>query len=800
MPLDLTFTPCSDDIENLKTLLVAGYFECSALKSTREGGISQPSLAVATMGGKTVFGSNNICRLFYSQCGTPNTCLLDNVLDLEEYALHAFLKQKQKKKTPAGVITQLKANLELLGSTLALLKNELPTRTYEFACVVVYPSLRKLETLSLKDISLPEALVAAMQVCVCKASLLSNAEAKVNEFQSNPVAVEAVPLGPLPVVDIDIQSDGLVNSLRKLFSSALGHAHPWVASLSTPENNNSEAVITRCGNPKFGDFQCNNAMKLSKLLKSSANNYGSTSPKDLANAIVNSLPANTLISEASVMPNGFINIKVASGILISTLAGIVTHGVRPPVMEKKKVLVDFSSPNIAKEMHVGHLRSTIIGDSLCRMLEFCGHDVHRINHVGDWGTQFGMLISYLQEAYPDILVTPPNITDLTKIYKSAKERFDLDEDFKTRSRNNVVKLQGGDADCAAIWNLLCDISRREFQHVYDALDVTLTEVGESYYNGMIPAVLDELTALGLTETEDKLLLSRLPHFDIPLILRKSDGGYGYDSTDMAAINYRLKALDRDWLIYITDAGQMGHFHKVFDVAKEAGWTDAGQRLDHIGFGVVCGEDGKRFKTRSGDTVRLIDLLDAAKDRMALSLQQRKEEGKTSLSEEEITAAASKIGYGAVKYFDLKQNPITNYIFNYDRMLDTKGDTAVYLLFAYARVASILRKGVEEKGFDAHSLSAQELEATISLDDPAERALAFELLQFGEVLRSTLNELMPNKLCEYLKEVSVKLTDFVTKCHVLKSKETSSRLILCESTRLILEQLFGLLGINTLEQI
>jgi arginyl-tRNA synthetase len=795
---DLIFSPCVDEVENLKALLIAGFYDCNVVIST-ESGTVQPSFAVATIGDKTVFGSNNICRMFYSKCVTSNatSCILDNVLDLEEYAVCSFTRSKQKKKTPAGIITQLKASLEILGAALATLKNDEP-RAYEFACLVVFPSLRKLGAL-VKEPLLPEPLTAAMQKCTEYASLLSFVETKLKAFQSGPV-VEAVSLGPLPVVEVDILSDGLVNSLRKLFSNALRHAIPLASSLSTPESDSSEAVITRCANAKFGDFQCNNAMKLSKLLKSCPAHAGSAAPKDLANAIVNSLPVNDLISEASVMPNGFINIRVASSILISTLAGIVTQGVRPPVMEKKRVLVDFSSPNIAKEMHVGHLRSTIIGDSLCRMLEFCGHDVHRINHVGDWGTQFGMLISYLQEAYPDILVTPPNITDLTKIYKAAKERFDVDEDFKTRSRNNVVKLQGGDAACAAIWNLLCDISRREFQRVYDALDVTLTEVGESYYNTMIPPVLDELTSRGLTETEDKLLLSRLPHFDIPLILRKSDGGYGYDSTDMAAINYRLKSLDRDWLIYITDAGQMGHFHKVFDVAKSAGWADAGQRLDFIGFGVVCGEDGKRFKTRSGDTVRLIDLLDAAKERMEKSLQLRQEEGKTSLSDEAITSAASTIGYGAVKYFDLKQNPITNYIFNYDRMLDTKGDTAVYLLFAYARVASILRKGLEEKGFDAHSLSAQELEATISLDDPAERALAFELLQFGEVLRTTLNELMPNKLCEYLKEVSVKLTDFVTKCHVLNSKETSSRLILCESTRLVLAKLFSLLGIGTLEQI
>ena len=800
MSADLFFTPCSDEIENLKTLLVAGYFECNivVIKPEPADGACSTSLAMATFDGKTVFGSNNICRLFFSKCGTSNTqCVLDNILDLEEYGVCAFAKKKQKKKTPAGVIAELQSCLDALSVAMASLKNCQPPCAFEFACLIMYPSLRKLDSLCVKDISLPEPLTPAMQVFADKKKLFSCAEVLLKDFEANPVVAEVASLGPLPEVDVDILSDGLVTSLRKLFSSALRHAHPLAASFTTPESDPSEAVITRCGNPKFGDFQCNNAMKLSKLFKTSANHVGSAAPKDLATAIVNSLPVNVLISDADVMPNGFINIRVASSVLISTIAGIVSDGVRPPLMEKKKVLVDFSSPNIAKEMHVGHLRSTIIGDALCRMLEFCGHDVHRINHVGDWGTQFGMLISYLQEAYPDILVTPPNITDLTKIYKAAKERFDLDEDFKTRSRNNVVKLQGGDAACAAIWNLLCDISRREFQNVYDALDVSLTEVGESFYNAMIPPVLNELTSLGLTETEDKLLLSRLPHFDIPLILRKSDGGYGYDSTDMAAINYRLKALDRDWLIYITDAGQMGHFHKVFDVAKKAGWADAGQRLDFIGFGVVCGEDGK---TRSGDTVRLIDLLNAAKDRMALSLRTRKEEGKTSLSEEDITSGASTIGYGAVKYFDLKQNPITNYIFNYDRMLDTKGDTAVYLLFAYARVASILRKGSEEKGFDAHSLSVQELEATITLDDPAERALAFELLQFGEVLRTTLNELMPNKLCEYLKDVSVKLTDFVTKCHVLKSKETSSRLILCESTRLILAQVFSLLGIGTLEQI
>ena len=794
MASELILSLSSDETENMKILLVAALLKCNVTKSSKES--LQPSLASASFSGKSIFGSNNISRMLISICGVNASLTFDNILDIEEFDISSFLRAAQKKKkTPANTISRLNMKLQIVAELLTELKKE-ESCAYEVACCTLYPPLVKLGKF-FKD-PLPESLVLAMHFCEGNKMLESTAKENLNKFNTSPSAV--APSGPLPEVQVDIVSDGLVNSLRKIFTCSLRHVFPCVVDMSTPESDLSEAVITRCGNPKFGDFQCNNALRLSKVLKSCNGFTGATSPRDIASAIVHSIPANIVISEANVMPNGFINITISSGLLINSIARIVKYGVTPPVMEKKKVLVDFSSPNIAKEMHVGHLRSTIIGDSLCRMLEFCGHDVHRINHVGDWGTQFGMLITYLQEAYPDIAKTPPSITDLTKIYKAAKERFDKDEDFKTLSRNNVVKLQRGDEDCRAIWNLLCDISRREFQCVYDALDVKLTEVGESFYNDMIPYALDELTSCGLTESEGTLLLSRLPHFDIPLILRKSDGGYGYDSTDVAAINYRLKKLRCDWLIYITDAGQMGHFHKVFDVAKSAGWATAGQRLDFVGFGVVCGEDGKRFKTRSGTTVRLIDLLNAAKDRMALSLNQRREDGKTTLMERDIEQAASTIGYGAVKYFDLKQNPTTNYIFNYDRMLDTKGDTAVYLLFAYARVASILRKGSEEKGFDPHASSLQELESMISVNDPAERALAFELLQLGEVLRSTLNDLAPNKLCEYLKDVSVRLTDFVTKCHVLNSNETTSRLILCESTRLVMWKLFDLLGITALDRI
>lgn len=316
----------------------------------------------------------------------------------------------------------------------------------------------------------------------------------------------------------------------------------------------------------------------------------------------------------------------------------------------------------------------------------------RVNHVGDWGTQFGMLITYLQEQYPDILNHPPNISDLTLLYKASKKRFDEDIQFKETSRLNVVKLQSGDHACRAIWQLLCNISRTEFQKVYDILQVKLFEMGESFYNPMIPQVIEELKQLEFVKEDDGMLIFTMPHFTIPLILRKSDGGYGYDSTDMAALHYRLFELQREWVIVITDAGQATHFYMCFDAARSANWLVPGKhRVDHIGFGVVCGDDGKRFKTRSSETVRLIDLLNTAKDKMKESLLERVLEGKSPLQADEIDRAAGIIGYGAVKYFDLKNNPSTNYIFKYERMLDTKGDTAVYLLFAYARLSSILRK-------------------------------------------------------------------------------------------------------------
>lgn len=566
---------------------------------------------------------------------------------------------------------------------------------------------------------------------------------------------------------------------------------------------------------------------------------GLTQPKQVADRLIAALPQpNPVTASVSAAPNGFINIHLSPDLLVNTIAKVVTQGCLPPPVQKKRVLVDFSSPNIAKEMHVGHLRSTIIGDAVCRMLEFVGHDVLRVNHVGDWGTQFGMLITYLLAEYPDFLSNPPDISNLTKIYKESKKRFDEDPQFKETSRLNVVKLQAGDTTCRTIWQSLCDISRKEFQKVYDMLDIKLTEVGESFYNPFIPSVIEELQAKGLVEKDAGMDIVKLPHFTIPLILRKSDGGFGYDSTDMAALKYRLFTLEREWIVVITDAGQANHFHMCFDTAKAAGWvSETHHRLDHIGFGVVCGEDGKRFKTRSSETVRLIDLLQAAKEKMHESLMQRQQQNlefatqaaaaaaasvscdtnnnnnatvlaakkaKNIVPPEEIETAAARIGYGAVKYFDLKQHPETNYIFSYENMLNTKGDTAVYLMFAYARVASILRKAAEEKNLSLAGFSGQASDLlSRHLQTPEERALAFELLQFGDVITTVLHELLPNRLCDYLKEVSVKFTEFVTKCQVLNNETqgvTQARLLLCEATRRTMQQCFALLGIEPCERI
>lgn len=466
------------------------------------------------------------------------------------------------------------------------------------------------------------------------------------------------------------------------------------------------------------------------------------------------------------------------------------------------VVVDFSSPNIAKEMHVGHLRSTIIGETVCRILELVGADVKRVNHVGDWGTQFGMLITYLKEAYPDFATGDNSnipISDLTQIYKKAKIRFDEDAEFKKTSQLNVVNLQAGDEECKAIWNVLCDISRREFEKVYKRLDITLEECGESFYNDKIPPVIEELDSKNLMETSNGARCVFLPDYKIPLMLQKSDGGFGYDSTDMAALKYRLFDLNASRIVCITDFTQADHFHMIFDAGRKAGWVNDDHKLEHIGFGTVQGDDGKRFKTRSGATVRLVDLLDEAVDRMKENLLARISEGKSSLTPEEVPGVAATMGYGAVKYFDLRRNPTTNYKFSYDKMLDTKGNTAIYLLYAHARIESICSKGRKDFNIDVDDL-IQNKEAKITISHPSERVLLLHLNMFADVIDEVLKDLFPYRVCDFLYALSNAVSDFVTQCYVLGSPEMKSRLLLCKASAIVMRGCFELLGIGHVQRI
>ena len=421
-----------------------------------------------------------------------------------------------------------------------------------------------------------------------------------------------------------------------------------------------------------------------------------------------------------------------------------------------------------------------------------------------------------QAVFPDYATKPPPIADLQQFYKDSKKKFDEDEDFKKLAHEEVVRLQGGDGSSRYAWGQICDVSRREFEKVYGRLDVKLTEVGESFYNEYIPPVLDHLQQIGVVTDSNGALVIWPPGtvHEQPLIVRKSDGGFGYDSTDMAAIWYRLFEKQAKWIVYVTDAGQASHFELVFAAAAHAGWVDPATRIDHVPFGLVCGPDGKKYKTRSGEVVRLVDLLDEAVSRMydvtvehnTERVERTKAEAEAhglvaqdvALSEEEIREASRVLGYGAVKYADLKGNRNGNYIFDYDRMLDPRGNTAVYMLYTGARLASILRKaGVEIGSAASQALLAQ---TTLTLEHPAELAVAGALIRFQEALERATSTLLPNHLCEYVYELCGKVSSFVRECKVLGSPEQNSRVLLVTASILTIKQTLALLGIGFLDKI
>ena len=576
---------------------------------------------------------------------------------------------------------------------------------------------------------------------------------------------------------LQLQVASLFRSAIAKVLSPLGAAVPDIA-----------LVVAR---PQFGDYQCNNAMS---LFKQHGPALAVRSPKEMADRISAALQpeCGSVFESVSVAPAGFITVKLSTEWIRSEIVGMTVNGILYKDPNPQRVTVDFSSPNIAKEMHVGHMRSTILGETLCRVLEETGHTVFRINHVGDWGTQFGMLIEYIKEEYPDFLTNRPEISDLEGFYKAAKVRFDADSDFKLRAQRQVVALQSGDPFARDAWKILCEISRASFQVIYDRLGITLEERGESFYNDMIPEVVNKLDTLGLIQESNgaKCIFTSID--DVPLMAVKSDGGFGYDSTDLAAIYHRLFDTKSDWIIYATDLGQANHFEKIFDAAKQAGWYVPGRnRLDHVGFGMVLGEDGKRFRTRSSETVKLKDLLDEATKRAEDELRERFTNGGALMDEAALVNAAETIGIAAVRYFDMRNNRTTNYTFSYDKMLDPKGNTAVYLLYAYARISSIIRASK----VDVSTLDAA---TELALTQPSERDLALELLKFPDMVQSVLADLFPHKLTDYMWDLSNKFTAFYMECRVVDSPEMRSRLILCKATKEVLAKCFYFLAIKPLE--
>ncbi len=539
------------------------------------------------------------------------------------------------------------------------------------------------------------------------------------------------------------------------------------------------------------DYQANAAMALGKRL--------GKPPREVAAAIVAALPASGICRKVEIAGPGFVNLTLDDAYLTRELADTAGSGRLgiTPAAQPEAVIVDYSGPNAAKEMHVGHLRSTIIGDALARVLEALGHNVTRRNHLGDWGTPFGMLIEHMLDLGEAAAGQELSVGDLDKFYRQARAKFDGDPAFVDRSRRRVVLLQGGDAQTLALWQKLVGESTRYFTSVYRRLGVTLTEAdfaGESFYNAMLPEVIAELSDKGLARESDGALCVFPAGFTgkggepLPLIVRKQDGGYGYATTDLAAIRYRLTTLGVQRIVYVVGAPQSQHFAMVFAAAREAGWLKPPARAEHVAFGSVLGADKKMFKTRSGETVKLSDLLDEAVERATKVVREKNAE----LDEAEAAAVARAVGIGAVKYADLSSDRIKDYVFDWDRMLAFEGNTAPYLMYAHARIRSIFRKaGVEApRGVD------------IAVSEPAERALALDLLRFGAVLEDVALTLEPHRLCGYLYELAGSFTSFYERCPVLRAESEalrSSRLALCNLTAEVLAKGLGLLGIEAPER-
>jgi arginyl-tRNA synthetase len=552
-----------------------------------------------------------------------------------------------------------------------------------------------------------------------------------------------------------------------------------------------QPLVTQSTRPQFGDYQANGAMGAAKKMR--------TNPRALAEAIIAKLDPGEEIEKLEIAGPGFINIHLATAWLGDRLTAVIDDprlGIAA-VDPAQTIVVDYSSPNLAKEMHVGHLRSTIIGDALARLLEHLGHQVIRQNHVGDWGTQFGMLIAHLEDREAETAADTA-LADLEVFYREAKGRFDDEPGFADRARDYVVRLQSGDARCLALWQEFIDISIHHSEAIYDRLNVTLTRAdirAESAYNDDLPVIVDTLRAQGLAVEDQGALVVFLDEMadkegnPLPVIIQKSDGGYLYATTDLAALRYRCHQLGVDRILYFIDARQSLHMQQVFAVGHRAGFAAAETSLEHHPFGTMMGEDGKPFKTRAGGTVKLAELLDEAVARAAQLVADKDPD----LAADERDAVARKVGIGAVKYADLSRTRTTDYIFSWDAMLSFEGNTAPYLQYAYSRIRSIFRKA----GVDPATLSGP-----ITVEEAQEKALALHLLRFGEVLDQVARDAHPHLLCTYLYDLASLYMAFYEHCPVLKAEDqalSDSRLRLCDGVARTLATGLGLLGIEVMER-
>ena len=556
-------------------------------------------------------------------------------------------------------------------------------------------------------------------------------------------------------------------------------------------DNNCDALIKQSAKVQFGDYQANGIMATAKKL--------GMPPRALAEKVLQHLDIDDIADKVEIAGPGFINIFLKNSwiaeqneIALNSDKLNITLPAKP-----QTIVVDYSAPNVAKEMHVGHLRSTIIGDASVRVLSFLGHNVIRANHVGDWGTQFGMLIAYLEKMQNEH-ANDMELSDLESFYRAAKKHYDEDEAFAEKARNYVVKLQGGDEYCRDMWRKLVDITMTQNIATYKRLNVTLTvedTMGESIYNSMLPGIVADLKQKKLAVESEGAIVVFLDEYKnkegepMGVIIQKRDGGYLYATTDIACAKYRYETLHADRILYYTDSRQHQHLEQVWTIVHKAKYVPESLQLEHHMFGMMLGKDGKPFKTRSGDTVKLNDLLDEACERASSLIRSKNPE----LSEAELSEIVDAVAIGAVKYADLSKNRTTDYVFDWDNMLSFEGNTAPYLQYAYTRVLSVFRKS---------DISEDSLTGDISLDSDKERALATRLIQFDEAITTVANEGTPHVLCAYLYEIATLFSSFYENCPILTAENENlkqSRLKLALLTAKTLKVGLDMLGIKTVDK-